>query len=232
MVSAIRFRKRVAFNRCGAAERAACLQTAAVRDGCRAPQWPIRRAPGAAPVLMSASDTAMSIRPVFAASVVLAARLWLAGYIGAVCGAAGQILTTLLYRIDVGVPGFIAFSAIGFMIAPIGILAVAKLNYARTEYRFYPDRLELEQGFFIVREKTIMFRDVKELTLRRGTLQRMCGLGTIDLSTQATDVDAPSPQAAKFGFVPGATSGASVQDIPNPEQAFDTIKKMVDACRR
>ena len=181
-------------------------------------------------MLMSTPGTAMSIRPVFVGWVVLAARLWLAGYIGAVCGAAGQILTTLLYRIDVGVPGFIAFGAIGFMIAPIGILAINKLNYARTEYRLYPDRLEFEEGFFTVNKMVFMFRDVREVTLQKSVAQRMYGLGTVNLSTLASDVPNQSPYA-KFGFGSGSPSGASVQDIANPDQAFAAIQKMVDACR-
>jgi membrane protein YdbS with pleckstrin-like domain len=181
---------------------------------------------------MLANDAAMSTRPVFVAWNVLATRFSLWAYCAAVVGAAGTFLVSIIYRIDAGLPGFVAFSAIGFMVAPLGIAAAVKLNYARTEYRFYPDRLEYEQGFFVVRKKTIMFRDMKEVTLRQGVSQRKCGLGTIDISTQALDVDAPSPQAARFGFTPGATSGASVQDIPDPDRTFDRIKGMVDACRR
>jgi len=181
---------------------------------------------------MLASDLAFSIRPVFVHWNVLATRFSLWAYCSAVTGAIGTFLASIVYRIDAGVPGFVAFSVIGFMVAPLGILAVANLNYARTEYRFYPDRLEYEQGFFVVRKKTIMFRDVKEVTLRQGVTQRMCGLGTINISTQALDVDAPSPPAARFGFTPGATSGASVQDVPDPEQTFERVKGLVDACRR
>ena len=179
---------------------------------------------------MSSADTALSIRPVFVGWVVLAARLWLQGYIAAVCGAAGTILTTLLYRIDIGGPGFVAFGAFGFILAPFGILAINKLNYARTEYRFYPDRLEFEQGFFTVNKKVFMFRDVREVTLQKSVMQRIYGLGTVNLSTLASDVPNQSPYA-RFGFGRGSPSGASVQDIPNPDQAFAAIQKMVDACR-
>jgi len=57
------------------------------------------------------------------------------------------------------------------------------MNYARAEYRFFDDHLELEEGFFSVNKKEIRYSDVKEITLHKGFFQRMCGLGTIYLAT-------------------------------------------------
>ena len=63
-----------------------------------------------------------------------------------------------------------------------GIPAIAyfgkKLNYSRTEYRFFHNRLEFEEGFFSINKKVIKYRDVKEVTLRKGIFQRIYGLGT------------------------------------------------------
>jgi hypothetical protein len=76
-----------------------------------------------------------------------------------------------------------------------------------------------------------MFRDVLEVTLQQSVTQRINGLGTIDLSTQAADVDDPSPQAARFGFTPGAPSGASIEDIAKPQETFEAIQNLVDTCQ-
>ena len=178
-----------------------------------------------------ATDTTLSLRPVFVCFNVLATRLWLLGYIAAICGVAGGILTSLRDHTGNAWPGFIAFGAFGFfVVAPLGVYAVNKMSYARTEYRFYADRLEFEEGFFVVKKKTILFRDVDEVTLQKSVSQRICRLGTINLSTAASEMVNPSP-FAKFGFTGAAASGAIVQDIPDPDEAFAAIEKMVDACR-
>jgi membrane protein YdbS with pleckstrin-like domain len=180
---------------------------------------------------MFSGHAALSLRPAFVGWNVLAARLWLWGYLASIFGAAGTILTSLIYRTDGGISAFIAFTALGLLIAPFPIYAVARLSYARTEYQIYPDRLEFEQGFFVAKKKVILFRDIQEVTLQQGLAQRMCGLGTINLSTQATGTDDPGP-FARFGFIGGSQSGASLQDIPNPDETFETVKKMVGHCRR
>jgi uncharacterized membrane protein YdbT with pleckstrin-like domain len=116
-----------------------------------------------------------------------------------------------------------------FVAMPVVIYTVKKLNYARTEYRFYADRVEFEEGFFSINKKVVNFRDVKEVTLRKGFLQQFCGLGTVYLLTLATGVDAPVSPFARFGFGSVSASGVIVRDIPNPDDAYDAIKKLVNA---
>jgi membrane protein YdbS with pleckstrin-like domain len=88
------------------------------------------------------------------------------------------------------VPGsrlpFFFFGALAFFGVPAVAYFGKKLNYGRTEYRFFADRLEFEEGFFSINKKVIKFRDVKEVTLRKGFLQRFYDLGTIYLATLAT----------------------------------------------
>jgi uncharacterized membrane protein YdbT with pleckstrin-like domain len=126
---------------------------------------------------------------------------------------------------------FIFFGALAFF----GIPAVAyfgkKLNYSRTEYRFFDDRVEFEEGFFSINRKVIKFRDVKEVTLRKGFLQRFYGLGTIYLATLATGSSPGFRPFHAIGFGNVSGSGLSVSDVQNPDQTFDQIKQLVDACR-
>ena len=81
---------------------------------------------------------------------------------------------------------FIFFGGLAFFGVPAVAYIGKKLNYSRTEYRFFADHLEFEEGFFSINKKVINFRDVKEVTLRKGILQRIYGLGTIYLATLAT----------------------------------------------
>ena len=65
---------------------------------------------------------------------------------------------------------FYAIGAITFVAFPIVSYVGKKLNYSRTEYRFYDDRLEFDEGFFSINRKVIKFRDIKETTQREGVL--------------------------------------------------------------
>jgi len=179
---------------------------------------------------MSTGDAVLSLRPVFASLNVLAARLWLYFYVASMIGVAGSIGTSIYNHTGNGWPGLVVFTAAGLFVAPFGILAVTRSGYARTEYRFYADRLEFETGFFAVREKTIMFRDVLEVSLQQSFLQRNNGLGTIFLSTLASDAPDPGP-LSQFGFTDGTKSGASVLDIPRPDEAFAAVQKLIDSVR-
>jgi membrane protein YdbS with pleckstrin-like domain len=102
-----------------------------------------------------------------------------------------------------------------------------KLNYARTECRIYPDRLEFEEGFFATSRKTIQFVDVKEVTLHKGFLQRICGLGTIYLATIATGTVGSSNRFPWLGLVNASASGIALRDIGDSDAAFERIRGLV-----
>ncbi len=106
-----------------------------------------------------------------------------------------------------------------------------KLNYSRTDYRFYPDRLEFDEGFFSINRKVINFQDVKEVTLRKGILQRIYGLGTIYLATLATGSMGNMNLFYALGFGNVSASGISVRDIENPDAVFEKVRAIVDARR-
>jgi len=179
---------------------------------------------------MPTGDPALSIRPVFVGWITLLMQLpiqiflavWSGGFFGGMLSSF-HVLSGNSWTISV------AIGAAVFVAMPIAIYSVKKLNYARTEYRFYPDRLEFDEGFFTINRKVIKFRDVKEVTLRKGVLQRIYGLGTIYLATLATGSTGGSNPFSAFGFGNVSASGVSVRDIPNPDDAYDAIKKLVDA---
>ncbi|MEH2590072.1 hypothetical protein V1273_003911 [Bradyrhizobium sp. AZCC 1721] len=75
----------------------------------------------------------------------------------------------------------------------------------------------------------IKFRDVKETTLRKGVLQRSYDLGSIYLATLATGSTRNSNPFVSLGFGNVSASGVIVRDISDPDQAFETIRKLVDA---
>jgi membrane protein YdbS with pleckstrin-like domain len=127
---------------------------------------------------------------------------------------------------------FVMFGAIAFFGIPIVAYFGKKLNYGKTNYTFYEDRLEFEEGFFSRNKKVIKYRDVLEVSLRRGILQRSCGLGTIYLATLATGSSGPRTNpfyALGFGNI--SASGVGVRDIHDPDTVFDRIRALIDSHR-
>lgn len=138
-------------------------------------------------------------------------------------------MATSFFGVRTQTPSMAFFGALAFIIVPLVAFFGKKLNYGRTEYRFYPDRLEFDEGFFSINRKAIKFQDVKEVTLRKGVLQRIYGLGTIYLATLATGATSGINPFSALGFGNVSASGVSVRDVENPDAVFEKIRTVVDA---
>ena len=175
--------------------------------------------------VMTTDRTVFSVQPVFVGWITLLVQLpfqlFLTLWAGLFFGGLTQAL----------VPGsrtpFIFFGALAFFAVPSVAYLGKKLNYSRTEYRFFTDRLEFEEGFFSINKKVIKFRDVKEVTLRKEFLQRFYNLGTIYLATLATGSSPSFRPFNALGF--GNVSGSGINVCP--DEAFDKVKQLVDMSR-
>jgi uncharacterized membrane protein YdbT with pleckstrin-like domain len=125
-------------------------------------------------------------------------------------------------------PAFLLVGTLVFFGVPLLICVGKKLNYERTEYRFHKDHLEFEEGFLAIRKKEIRYADVKEITLRKGVLQRPCGLGTIYLATMATGSSSDSQPFSAINIGSVSSSGISVRDIRDPDAAYEKIRRIVN----
>jgi uncharacterized membrane protein YdbT with pleckstrin-like domain len=124
------------------------------------------------------------------------------------------------------------FGSVAFFGIPSVFYAVKNLNYERTEYRFFDDRLEFDEGFFSLNRKVIQLRDVREVTLRKGLLQRLYGLGSIYLATPATGALSSANAFATIGFGSISSSGIIVRDIAEPDAAYAKISDLIEIARR
>jgi uncharacterized membrane protein YdbT with pleckstrin-like domain len=141
----------------------------------------------------------------------------------------GGIATTFgLFSIGSRTP-FIFFGVLAFVCVPIVAYLGKMLNYARTEYRFNQDQMEFDEGFFSTNRKVLKLREVREVTLHKGILQRICGLGSIYLATRATGRLASWNPFRAFGFGNIAGSGVVIQDVATPDMVFERIRALVDA---
>jgi membrane protein YdbS with pleckstrin-like domain len=162
----------------------------------------------------------LALKPVFVPWACLMAILplhifmtiWGGGFFGGFSMFAVQAL-----GIDLP-PGttFVFFGAVFFFAVPTLAYTAQKKTYAKTEYRFYQTKLDYYEGFFTTEEKTIDYKNITEVNLVRGIIQKKYGLGTVVLSTPAT------------GFVRGtARSGIRIQDIPNADRVYRQVKDLV-----
>jgi len=180
--------------------------------------------------MMASPALRLSVTPVFVGWITLLMQLplqlffsfWAGGFFGGMLTVAG------LFPRDSFVGSYFIGIVVFFAI-PIVAYVGKKLNYSRTEYRFYDDRLEFEEGFFSLNKKIIKYRDIKETTLREGMLQRIYGLGSIYLATLATGSVRNTNPFVALGFGNVSASGIIVRDIPDPNDAFARIRRLIDA---
>jgi membrane protein YdbS with pleckstrin-like domain len=162
-----------------------------------------------------------TLKPIFIGWITLLTQLplqlfftiWCGGFLGGLWKAVG------LSSQDSNIP-FIVCGGATFIGIPLVIYIAKKFNYQRTEYVFYDDYLEFEEGFFTINKKIIKFKDVREVTLRRGILQRMYGLGTVYLATLATGSYNNINAFSTIGFGNISASGVSVRDIKDSEEIY------------
>ena len=127
-----------------------------------------------------------------------------------------------------GMAPFVVFGLLAFTGVPFFAYFGKKLNYQRTTYTFYDDHIDFEEGFFSHNRKVVRYRDVVEVTLRKGVLQRMAGLGTICLATVATGSSRRGDSFNALGFGNVSASGIGLRDISEPDVAYDRIRNIVD----
>jgi uncharacterized membrane protein YdbT with pleckstrin-like domain len=182
---------------------------------------------------MAANQEAFSVRPVFIGWITFLAQLPLQLFLTVWAGMffGGISKTFLPFPRDSHTP-FIVFGALAFFGVPIVAYFGKQLNYSRTEYRFFADRLEFEEGFFSINKKVINFRNVKEVTLRKGLLQRIYGLGTIYLATLATGSTPRSNPFVALGFGNVSASGINVRDVRDPDEMYEKVRRLVDAANQ
>lgn len=170
---------------------------------------------------LSGKNPILSIQPVFKSSLVLMTifpfqlfisiwgALFFSGIFTPFTMTKEQTGPDMRIQIMIGLILFVTIPAVYYFIT--------KKNYSKSWYRFYADKLEFYEGFFIIQEKTIKYANITELNLRRGFLQRYFKLGTIIISTPAT------------GYTRGrAMSGIKIRDIAEPEMIYRQVRELVD----
>ena len=102
-----------------------------------------------------------------------------------------------------------------FTVSAICLYTVSKSNYAKTEYKFFPNRVEFEDGVFATQNNQIKLNDIKEVVLSQETTQQASGLGSVYLITDKSI----------------CRGGVEIKDIENYEEAYKKIKQLINSSK-
>ena len=118
---------------------------------------------------------------------------------------------------------FLFFGVLAFFGVPLVAYFGENLNYESTEHNFYADHAV--RRFLTIHRKVIKLTELKEVTLRKGILQRLHGLGTIHFITSAIGAPSYTNPFAALGF---GNALANVRDISNPDENHERIRTLVE----
>lgn len=105
-----------------------------------------------------------------------------------------------------------------YLILVMGLFFGVKFFYAMVTFELYLGKVIYRYVFLWEIRQEILLRNIKEVTLKRGPLQRFFGLETIELSS-----------AAYVGK--DNTSGFKLFNIKQQEGLYDLISKQIQAAR-
>lgn len=161
------------------------------------------------------------VKPVLISWVILAKYLPLQinlSLTAAAFAGAGAFLISLFTKDAPDIVNtMIIFGILFFIGVPASIYYIARKTYDKTDYRFYREHLEYAEGFWTVEKKSVRYGAITDITMRKGVIQRLYGVGTIYISV-------PSLGPRIRGF-----SGVTIADVRDPERIYQEIQLTVAA---
>jgi membrane protein YdbS with pleckstrin-like domain len=136
--------------------------------------------------------------------------VWSGGFVGGLLRSFAPALG--ISPVGIGVLVFFGFPAVS--------LSLKALNYASTVYSLHGDRLVIEEGYLTQHHKEIPLAAVREISLRRGILQRLVGLGSVYVATQATGTGPAWTSFSALGASSTFGSGAMLRDLADANDAY------------
>jgi len=122
-----------------------------------------------------------------------------------------SIIITGIILLSIFTPG-------GFIVTPVGLVVLALyflssllptyLDYRNREYRFFSDKLEYFDGWWVINRHVVPYNKVTDLTLTESMWNRMMNTGTIKLIT-----------AGSLG------GNVYLSHVDNPEQVYNHLQK-------
>ncbi|MCI8277234.1 MAG: PH domain-containing protein [Clostridia bacterium] len=100
-------------------------------------------------------------------------------------------------------------------------LLFENLEYSKLEYNFYRTKLEYKDGFLNKQEKTLKYKNVREVTMTQNIIERIFKIGKIRIFTNASSGVAYNNKNKNI-------NGVVVHCIKNVNEEYKKVKELVD----
>ena len=115
---------------------------------------------------------------------------------------------------------FLVLVGLKFLFVPLIMLVIlvpylTHLSYHHTRFILESDRVIYTNDFITTTVQEIKYKNIKEIILRQGVLQKYFGLGTVELLTHAT-------------ASPNQSSGLKVYNVKDPFKVHALLKEHMD----
>lgn len=151
---------------------------------------------------------------------------WAGGFVGGMLTALAPSVAKAISQ-TIGSP-FLVIGLGVLVLFPVILLGLKRLNYLNTSYRLHADRIEVEEGFVTTHSKEIRISVIREVNLRRGIFQRLVGLGSVYVATQAAGQGLRWQTSSLLGGTSTFSSGIMLMDLRESEDAYRRILALVD----
>lgn len=114
---------------------------------------------------------------------------------------------------------------IGFLVIYIVIkMLVRNMQYKSLKYNFYTTKVEYIDGFLNKEEKELKYKFIREVTMSRNILERICGIGTIRIFTNASSGGYGGRNHSSMQ----GRNGIFIHCLEDVEEQYRIIKQIID----
>ena len=112
-----------------------------------------------------------------------------------------------------------------FLVIYIAIkMVVVNMQYKNLNYNFYTTKVEYIDGFLNKEEKELKYKFVREVTMSRNLLERICGIGTIKIFTNASS---GGYGGGNHNSMKGR-NGIFIHCLADVEEQYRIVKQIID----
>jgi uncharacterized membrane protein YdbT with pleckstrin-like domain len=101
---------------------------------------------------------------------------------------------------------------LAFIITLIVTMIIKLIRYKYISFFIYDKYVQYQSNLFILSQKSIHYKNIKEITLHRSILQKIFGLGTIKIKTHANAENA----------------GMKLYDLVNYQEIYNFLMSKID----
>lgn len=111
-----------------------------------------------------------------------------------------------------------------FIIFVVGKLIFTNMQYKNLGYNFYTTKVEYVDGFLNKEEKELKYKFVREVTMSQSILERICGIGTIKIFTNASS---GGYNGRNHNSMKGR-NGIYIHCVEDVQEQYRIVKQLID----